>query len=99
MIYAWNIDALFFSYLGSTLAVASSRINILLPFKIALAKQISCRWPALKFVPPSIIFVFKPPAKVLIVVFNSTCSITIILRGFAQSIETPNMQKLNKAKY
>ena len=48
------------TYLGSTLAVASSRMRILFRLKIALAKQTSCLCPTEKFDPPSLIFVSKP---------------------------------------
>ena len=43
-----------FTYALSTLAVASSITRILLFFRIALAKQISCFWPTLKFEPFSL---------------------------------------------
>ena len=41
------------AYLGSTFAVASSIISILLLRSIALARQMSCLWPTLKLIPPS----------------------------------------------
>lgn len=53
-------------------AVASSNIRILLFFKIARARQTSCRWPELKFDPPSAIVVSRPSVKSLIWFFNST---------------------------
>jgi hypothetical protein len=40
-------------HLGSTLAVASSKTNILLLLRIALARHSNCLWPKLKLLPPS----------------------------------------------
>ena len=47
-------------YFGSTLAVASSRTNILFFLMIALAKQTNCLWPTDRLDPPSHISAFKP---------------------------------------
>lgn len=54
------------------LAVASSRIKILLFFNIARAKQTSWRCPELKLAPPSETLVSSPPERLLTTCFNST---------------------------
>ena len=60
------------AYFKSTFAVASSNTKILFPRKIARAKDISCRCPTLKLLPPSYTFVKRPPGRSLISSFNST---------------------------
>lgn len=62
-----------YTYLWSTLAVASSMTSILLSCRIARARHTSCRWPTLKLDPDSVNRASKPPFKLHIVSFNWTC--------------------------
>lgn len=63
------------TYSVSMFAVASSRIKILLFFRIARARQTNWRWPELKFEPHSETVVSRPPGRFFIVSFNSTWNI------------------------
>lgn len=58
------------TYSGSTLAVASSSTRILLFLRMALAKQINCRWPTLKLLPLAKTSVCSPAGPVMS--FSST---------------------------